>query len=991
MSTRKERPDPHAILDELLPAAVREATGRSDVEPRPGQLALSHEALDRMLAVGQPSRSASDVATQSLSGAPTGSGKALALDTPIPTPTGWTTMGELEVGDLVLDHAGDATRVSGVSDVHTDRDCFEVVLEGRSPIVADTDHLWPVWTDGPDLRGLDVLGRLASDLGVDRDQMTAEQAVGMLHEQQSLPGRPYRTMTTARLAEVLAVGAAVSGLAVSPDGDPVTLTYASVRPVPSVPVRCIMVEAPSRLFLAGPDLVATHNSLAYLAPLFLDSALHNRRGVVSTESLSLQSQIIDKDAPAVAKAIAKTLGLDVTPSFAILKGWSNFGCVSRAVGTAAQALGLPEEGQGINSLPNLAGTLNHLIARDDGDVIVVDDEEFESSRLLPLVKWILDEAQSPDGTGDRDTYPGDRTPQDWRQVSVTPDDCVGVDRCPFADVCLPHQAHQAASVADVVVTNHAMLAVQAANNVPVVLGNGKLGIFDHLVIDEAHALPAIVRGAGARSISAPRVMSLVRLLHKNCATEESRTRTEKLDKTAQHLVELGERLAMSLDRHLDRKVAKERAKSRHGSAVVGLTAEDEEPLGPLGDQLHAWAKQVSKALPADNPSAPLPPTQAIKLRRARADVDRFSADLKSVLEHQVGYARWVADGDPTRAGRWVGASLRASPVDVSGPISQNLFTSDVVRDRDDDSAPWGQVPEHRWVSDEDAAAKRPPRYRLSATAVSATLPKSFAFDTGMAVKAKEYPSPFGDAFAGSALFIPLVTDFREAAGFTRTWPGSDRASFDTKRHPDWAAGKIVELVRANGGRALVLAATVAAGQQYATTLRAVMPGVKVFSQWDGRPVRHLLAEWRADETSVMVGTKSLMTGVDAPGQTCSLVILDRVPRDAGNPVDDARLEAVMERGNMSRWAADRYVYVADADLRLAQAEGRLIRAAADRGMVAILDPRLLKKGVVTYPEPTRELLMGSLRKYGTKISDLQSALAWLRAHRTSVDTLGAAS
>lgn len=807
MSAPKDRPDPHALLDELLPAAVREATGRADVEPRPGQVELSHEVLDRMLAVGQPSRSSSDVATQSLAGAPTGSGK----------------------------------------------------------------------------------------------------------------------------------------------------------------------------------------SLAYLTPLFLDSALHGRRGVVSTESLSLQSQIIDKDAPAVARAVAKVLGVDATPSFAILKGWSNFGCVSRAVGTTAQVLGMSEEGQDVGTLPALAAALDARIARDDGDVVVVDEEEFESSRLLPLARWVLAEAQSPDGTGDRDTYPGDRTPADWRQVSVTPDDCVGVDRCPFASVCLPNQAHQAASVADVVVTNHAMLAVQAANNVPVVLGNGRLGVFDHLVVDEAHALPGIVRGAGARSVSAPRVMGLVRLLHRHCATEESRTGTEKLDETAQRLVELGERLAMGLDRHLDRKVAPERPRSRHGAAVVGVTAEDEEPLGPLGDQLHAWAKQVARALPVDNPTAPLPPTQAIRLRRARADVDRFTADLRSVTEHQVGYARWFADGDPTRAGRWVGASLRASPVDVSGPISENLFTADVVRDKDDDSSPWGQVPDHRWVSEEDPATRRPPRYRLSATAVSATLPKSFAFDTGMAVKAKAYPSPFLDAYAGSALFVPLVTDPAEAAAFTRTWRGSDRPSFDTKRHPDWAVGRIVELVRANGGRALVLAATVTAGQQYADTLRAVLPGIRVFSQWDGRPVRHLLADWRADETSVMVGTKSLMTGVDAPGQTCSLVILDRVPRDAGNPVDDARVEAVMERGGMSKWAADRHVYVADAALRLDQAEGRMIRAAADRGMVAILDPRLLKRGVVTYPEPTRELLMEPLRRYGTKISDLPTAIAWLHAHRAAHDPQARAS
>ncbi|WP_114906753.1 ATP-dependent DNA helicase [Ornithinimicrobium murale] len=794
------KPDPHDILDQLLPAAVREATGRPDVEPRPGQVELSHEVLDRMLAVGEPSRSASDVATQSLAGAPTGSGK----------------------------------------------------------------------------------------------------------------------------------------------------------------------------------------SLAYLAPLFLEAATSGRRGVVSTESLSLQSQVVDKDAPAVARAVEKVLGKDA-PSFAMLKGWSNYGCASRAAGTAAQLLGLSEEAQSPGTMKNLVAALDAQIAKGDEDPVVVDDREYDSATLLPLARWVLDSAEAMDATGDRDSYPGNRGPTDWQQVSVTPDDCVGADKCSFAAVCLPKKAQDEASVADVVVTNHAMLAVQAANNVPVVLGNNRLGIFDHLVIDEAHALPAIVRGAGARSISASTVMRLVRVIHRHCATSESAAPGEKVDREADQLVQLGESLALSVDQVLDRKIGELRRKSRHGAAVMGVDPDDKEPLGRLGDSLAAWAKQVARVLPADNPIAPLPPTQAIALKRARADVTRFASDLTTVLTHEVGHARWIQDGDSKGRGRWMGASLRSSPVDVAGDISANLFTADVVKDRDDDSNPWNQVPEHRWVSDEDAENKRPPRYRLSATAVSATLPKSFAFDTGMAVKAKPYPSPFMDAYEGSALYIPMVKDLDDAAGFTRTWPGARKPSFDTGAHPEWAVGQIVKLVSANGGRALLLAATVSAGQRYAETLRVMMPGLTVFSQWDGRPVRHVLAEWRADETSVMVGTKSLMTGVDAPGQTCSLVILDRVPRDAGNPVDDARVEAVMERGGMDRWGADRHVYVADAALRIDQASGRLIRAGSDRGMFALLDPRMLKFGVVTYAEPSRKALMEPLQDFGTKVARLDQALDWLGAHRRASD------
>jgi len=122
-----------------------------------------------------------------------------------------------------------------------------------------------------------------------------------------------------------------------------------------------------------------------------------------------------------------------------------------------------------------------------------------------------------------------------------------------------------------------------------------------------------------------------------------------------------------------------------------------------------------------------------------------------------------------------------------------------------------------------------------------------------------------------------------------------------------------------------------------------------------------------------------MTGVDAPGGTCTLVIVDRVPRAAGNPIDDARVERAATRMATDRWAADRLVYVADAGLLLEQAAGRLIRSVTDSGLVAVLDPRLLKQGAAVYPGPTRQLLLKALDRFEHKTADLDVTLAWLRA------------
>lgn len=71
-----------------------------------------------------------------------GVGKALALDTPLPTPTGWTTMGEVEVGDQLIDASGRATRVVAATDVMVGRPCYEVEFSDGTVIVADAEHQW---------------------------------------------------------------------------------------------------------------------------------------------------------------------------------------------------------------------------------------------------------------------------------------------------------------------------------------------------------------------------------------------------------------------------------------------------------------------------------------------------------------------------------------------------------------------------------------------------------------------------------------------------------------------------------------------------------------------------------------------------------------------------------------------------------------------------------------------------------------------------------
>jgi hypothetical protein len=132
-----------------------------------------------------------------------GAGKALALDTPIPTPTGWTTMGALVYGDDVLDENGDPCRVLATTSEMTGHDCYEVRFRDGSSVVADGGHLWPVGPHG-------------------------------------------ETMTTREIA--------LSHLYAKSE------TILTIERVDSVPVRCITVDSPSSLFLCGTGRVPTHNS-----------------------------------------------------------------------------------------------------------------------------------------------------------------------------------------------------------------------------------------------------------------------------------------------------------------------------------------------------------------------------------------------------------------------------------------------------------------------------------------------------------------------------------------------------------------------------------------------------------------------------------------------------------------------------------------------------------------------------------------------------------
>jgi replicative DNA helicase len=176
-----------------------------------------------------------------------GVGKALALDTPLATPGGWTTMGDVAVGDYLLGADGRPTRVVAATDVMVGRPCYEVEFSDGTTVVADQEHLWP------------------TRLGViETRALRAQQDV------------------------------------ICPRTWPAAVKVEDLWRTPTVPVRCVQVDAPDHLYLAGPGMVPTHNST--LALDFLRScSIKNQMASVMFSLEMSKSEIVMRLLSAEAK------------------------------------------------------------------------------------------------------------------------------------------------------------------------------------------------------------------------------------------------------------------------------------------------------------------------------------------------------------------------------------------------------------------------------------------------------------------------------------------------------------------------------------------------------------------------------------------------------------------------------------------------------------------------------------------------------------------
>jgi ATP-dependent DNA helicase DinG len=188
-----------------------------------------------------------------------------------------------------------------------------------------------------------------------------------------------------------------------------------------------------------------------------------------------------------------------------------------------------------------------------------------------------------------------------------------------------------------------------------------------------------------------------------------------------------------------------------------------------------------------------------------------------------------------------------------------------------------------------------------------------------------------DAFEG---IYPSHFDFREQSLFyiPLDLPGPNAGDFALK-----ASERIMEMLKISSGRALVLFTGYSNMNIVYHRLKGVLP-YRVLRQGDA-PKSALLEEFRHDTTSVLLATGSFWEGVDVPGESLSCLIVDKLPFDSpGDPLVSARIESIREKeGNP-------FIdyQLPSAIISLKQGLGRLIRKMSDRGVLSILDNRIIK-------------------------------------------------
>ena len=582
----------------------------------------------------------------------------------------------------------------------------------------------------------------------------------------------------------------------------------------------------------------TGKSLAYLVPALVSG----KKVLVATATLALQRQLVERDLPKIKAALDKELKRDI--SFAIYKGVGNYLCLQK-------------------------------MNNSDGDpenqaVLEVSALESDAKRLRA---W----AESPKATGDRDDAP-DVDRRVWAANSVSGRECMGADECPYGHKCFAALAKAKAQTADVVVTNHTLLAIEIVDSHPI------LPERDAVILDEAHEFMDRTTQAVTEELTAPRVIRAAAMARKHMPGKASDAFTKAADKFAD-----------AVDDYSDDVKADPSKAGRLGE----LPKEFEAPMRGIKEAVAAILQLIN----AD--AEVIDPNTMAERARVKGALNEISQTVTKLLKPGHTHVLWF---EPTYS------TLYLAPLSVSDVLRRNLLTETPViatsatltvgKSFDAIAKNIGFVIGEKSEEDEeeeDAGVIDPANLQI--------------LDVG---------SPFDFANQGM-LYLPKHLPE----------PGRDGPSIE-------ALTELGELIEAAGGRTLALFSSWRGVEMADEHLRKVLAELKlpIITQRRGDAVGPLVDKFASIPNSILLGTISLWQGIDVPGPSCTLVAIDRIPFPRPDePVMSARAAEADAAGG----SGFMQISLPRAALLLAQGTGRLIRSIDDRGVVAILDSRIVNK------------------------------------------------
>ncbi|OHQ21158.1 ATP-dependent DNA helicase [Rothia sp. HMSC065C03] len=571
----------------------------------------------------------------------------------------------------------------------------------------------------------------------------------------------------------------------------------------------------------------TGKSLGYLVPALARVGESDQPIVVATATLALQAQIVNRDIPRLLQALEPRP--ESQAQVALLKGRNNYLCLHKLEG------GYPEdEPDALFDMPSSTSRVGEEVVR--------------------LREW-ADRTE----TGDRDELKPGVSDRAWAQVSVSAAECLG-RRCPLVEECFSEMARSRAAEADIVITNHALLAINAFEGMKV------LPEHETVIIDEAHELVDRVTGAVSGSLTVAMVRRAARSVKKH-----SKADSGALEMAAGTLETAFEGLAEGLLKGLD------------GRLLTAISAVNDAARTALSD-----TKPDGQDVDA-----------GLQMARSRVSEvhDMSSRILEASGEQDV---LWISRQGGWENGRYVAASdtdpatLNIAPLSVGLQLRDGLFAD-------------------RTVILTSATLTVGDSFDVAAGALGLQgegAPRWTSIDVG---------SPFDYRKQG----IMYVAGDLKPPGF-----GVHEGQLERLR----------ELCEASEGGALGLFSSKRAAERAAEYMRE-HSDLNILLQGESS-LKALVEEFSEDVDSCLFGTMSLWQGVDVPGDSCRLVVMDRIPFPRpDDPIAQARTEAV----NRHRGNGFMAVSAHHAAIRMAQGAGRLIRSVSDRGVVAVLDSRVATK------------------------------------------------